>query len=73
MINKQTDMILAYLREHGSITPIEAMKEFGCMRLAARIADLKAAGYLINTFTEISRNKGGYKVRYARYELVEVK
>lgn len=72
-MDKQTDMILAYLREHGSITPIEAMKEFGCMRLAARIADLKAAGHLINTFTETSMNKGGYKVRYARYELVEGK
>lgn len=40
----QTDRILRHLREHGSITPLEALREFGCMRLGARIYDLKRAG-----------------------------
>ena len=36
MNNKKTqcEMILAYMEEVGSITPAEAMQEFGCMRLA---------------------------------------
>jgi len=43
----QTEAILMYLKEGNPITPLEALREFGCMRLAARIADLKAQGYQI--------------------------
>ena len=45
----QTEAILEYLQEGNPITPLEALREFGCMRLAARIADLKAKGYLIDS------------------------
>lgn len=38
-------MILLYLKEHGSITALDAIREFGCMRLAARISDLRERGY----------------------------
>ena len=37
----QADRILAYLKTHESITGLEALNLFGCMRIPARIADLK--------------------------------
>lgn len=43
----QCEKVLEYMKEFGSITPIEAMQDIGCMRLAARIADLVDQGYAI--------------------------
>lgn len=43
----QNEMILNHLRDHGSITPQEAMARYGCMRLGARIWDLKREGHAI--------------------------
>ena len=43
----QTDRILEYLLSGKSITPLEALNKFGCLRLGARIADIKAKGYLV--------------------------
>lgn len=43
----QTDRILEYLLEGHSITPLEALEKFRCLRLGARIADIKAKGYLV--------------------------
>ena len=37
----QNRQILAYLKNGGRITSLEALKMFGCMRLASRISDLK--------------------------------
>lgn len=45
----QKDACLAYLEEHGSITPLEALHEFGCFRLAAVIARLRDEGHIIKT------------------------
>lgn len=67
----QTQKILRYLNECGSITPLDALREFGCMRLGARIWDLKKAGYNIVSKKESSRNKYGERVSYARYTLKE--
>ena len=53
----QSDMILRYMHENGSITPWEAMREFGCMRLGARIWDLKKAGTTIITESLTERNR----------------
>lgn len=33
----QTERIIKHLKEHGSITPLEAIKEYGITRLGARI------------------------------------
>ena len=40
----QCDRILRHLEDAGSITQAEAMSEYGIMRLAARIADLRGRG-----------------------------
>ena len=67
----QCAKILEYIAVHGSITPKDADREFGCMRLASRISDLKKAGFKIHKEMETGKNKDGEKVRYARYKLVE--
>lgn len=36
----QTQRILAYLQEGNTITPLEALRKFSCLRLGARIADI---------------------------------
>lgn len=43
----QADRILEYMLAGNSITPLEALNRFGCLRLGARIADIKAKGYLV--------------------------
>lgn len=65
----QTEKVLLYLRENGSITPLDALREFGVMRLASRISDLKKQGYEITSRIETKKNHRGETVRYARYEL----
>lgn len=47
--NTQCNMILGFLKLNGSITPIQALEYHGCMRLGARIHDLRKKGYLIET------------------------
>ncbi len=37
----QTAQIKAWLLDRKSITPIDALREFGCFRLGARIWDLR--------------------------------
>ena len=46
-MKSQEEEILNYLKEGNSITPLEALKQFGCFRLGARIYELKARGYNI--------------------------
>lgn len=65
----QSERIMQYLRENGSITQIDALREFGCMRLASRISDLKAAGFPIKRTMESAKNRYGEAVSYARYSL----
>ena len=66
----QCERVLEYMEEFGSITPVEAMADLGCMRLAARISDLKeAAGYAIGKRTKLGKNRYGQSVSYAEYYL----
>lgn len=68
----QCDRILRHIRDYGSITSLEAMQEYGIMRLASRINDLKRRGYSIMVTTETSKNRYGEPTSYARYSLLEV-
>lgn len=67
--DSQCKMILFYMKEKGSITAQEAMKLCGCMRLAARIHDLRKKGIGIKTESHEYKNRAGNKVRYAIYSL----
>lgn len=68
---KQAERVLKYMRDFGSITQMEAIRDIGCMRLGARIFDLKREGYTIKKETETSKNRYGEDTSYARYRLVE--
>lgn len=63
----QNKLVLDYLQENGSITPREALDEFGIMRLGARVYELRQQGYPIKTKTTTSRNRYGETVNYATY------
>jgi len=69
MRESQAQMILRYITETGSITPVDAMREFACMRLSGRILDLRKLGYPIRTTMEDSVNRFGRRVSFARYSL----
>ena len=69
---KQTDLILMHMKKYGSITAKEAENEYGCMRLASRISDLRRMGVAINAEIVAGKNRHGGKTHYARYRLAEV-
>lgn len=53
----QTEMILADLKAGNSISSLEALKRYGCFRLAARINDLRNQGFTIHTTTKSLNGK----------------
>lgn len=65
----QCDKILFHLQTIGSITPVEALDQYGCFRLAARVADLKADGWPITSEIVQKNNRFGEVVRFAKYRL----
>ena len=69
----QCDMILRHLRDYGSITSLEAITEYGILRLASRINDLKNQGHNIVSETAVGKNRYGEKIRYSVYRLIEEK
>jgi hypothetical protein len=66
---KHCDLILQHMRTYGSINPKEAENEYGCMRLAARIKDLRNRGEEIETEIVKGLNRNGETTRYAVYRL----
>lgn len=48
---------------------MDALREFGCMRLAARMCDIKKMGYTVTKRMEKSNNRYGEPVTYARYTI----
>ncbi|NDV20848.1 hypothetical protein GO013_15665 [Pseudodesulfovibrio sp. JC047] len=53
----QADAILAHMQSGKPITQFEALNEYGCMRLASRIHDLRRAGNVIRC-TKIKTTRG---------------
>lgn len=63
----QKKMVLDYIREFGSITPLDAFKDLGVTRLASVIFTLREDGHDIHTEREYGKNRYGQPTRYARY------
>ena len=63
------DLIAEHLETYGSITTWEAIEQYGCTRLSARISDLRGLGWEISTAMETGRNRFGHTSNYARYTL----
>ncbi len=62
---RQQDMCLEYLKEYGSITPLEALSAFNSLRLSSLIFRLRNDGY--NIETKINENGKPFAV----YTLIE--
>lgn len=66
------DRVLQYMKENGSITSWEAIREFGATRLSAIIYNLRyKEGLNIITKNISDKNRYGDPVSYARYYLEE--
>lgn len=68
---RQTEMVLRHIKDYGSISPVEAMSEYGIMRLASRIHDLRKEGIDITVKIVQSKNRYGEPTHYAQYSLGE--
>ena len=49
----------------------EAVTEYGCYRLGARIWDLKAQGVPIKSETVTGKNRYGERTCFARYSIIK--
>lgn len=67
MKKTQNEKILDYIDEHGSITPVDAFRDLGITRLAARIHDLRMDGFSITGEMVEGQNRFGDKVRFMSY------
>lgn len=63
----QTEKVMKYMEQYGSITSAEALSELGIMRLASRISDLKQMGVEVKSVLIKGKNRFGEPIRYARY------
>ncbi len=67
----QNERILRYIREFGSITQLDALRDLGVMRLASRVSDLRRQGVKIVSKTEAVKNRYGETCHIKRYSLGE--
>lgn len=58
----QRNAILAHLQSGRPITPVEALSQYGCFRLAAVVHELRREGHAIRTDTRTHNGK-----RFAEY------
>ena len=65
----QTQRVYDYMKEFGSITPMQAIEDIGCFRLAARVAELRNEGIEVASEWLGKRNRYGETVRIKRYRL----
>ena len=63
----QKSMVLDYMEEFGSITPIDAFRDLGITRLSAIVFNLKEEGHDIVKVIETGKNRFGNRTGYARY------
>lgn len=67
----QRERVIQYIKDFGSITAWEAMKELGVMQLAARLCELKDEGYRFGKKLEKGKNRYGDPCHWTRYTLKE--
>ena len=68
----QCQLVLMHMKKYGSITHLEAEREYDCARLASRINELRRMGYAIKTEMVDGKGKHGRKTCYARYRLEDI-
>jgi len=65
----QANRVLEYLEKGQSITPLDAWKELGITRLAARVHELKRDGYVIDKKLISVTNRYSEKCNVAEYTM----
>lgn len=63
----QKEAILNYIRDFGSITPMQAFSDLGITKLATRIGEIRRNGYEIRVDTVKAENRYGKPIRFCRY------
>ena len=63
----QIDMIKQHFVDFGELTSLEAIREYGCTRLAAVVWKLIRRGWKFEKVLETSKNRYGHTVTYTRY------
>lgn len=63
----QRDKLIRHLNDFGTITTLEAFRDYGIMRPSARISEIKQRGYQVRTEMVKGVNRYGEPIRYARY------
>lgn len=58
----QNERILSYLQTGKRLTPLIALRRFGCLRLSGRIYELRALGHQIKS--ELVRRGGKWVSEY---------
>lgn len=67
----QCELVMQYIKTHGSITQLDAMLDLGVMRLASRISELKKRGEPIKVEMKTVYNRRQEKCLIAEYSLAE--
>jgi hypothetical protein len=63
----QSEMVLKYIDDFGSITQLEALNDLGIMRLASRVSDLRKSGIRLDSRMEAVKNRYCQTVYVKRY------
>lgn len=65
----QNSMILELL--HDWLSPAEAFRETGSMKLSTRVSDFRKAGYEIESRKVTKKNRFGKTIHYNEYRIKE--
>lgn len=66
----QREMIIKYIKDFGSITPMEAFRDLGITKLATRVSEMRKDGIEFEITKEVSKNRYGKSCSFARYKLI---
>ncbi|AFN39089.1 hypothetical protein G167_gp65 [Burkholderia phage BcepMigl] len=70
----QNALVLTHLKKVGPITPLEALRLHGIMRLGARVHELRESGHnIVTEMIKVQGRKGSKPARVARYSLARAK
>lgn len=71
MKTTQCQRILRHLKDYGEISSLDAMREYGILRLASRIHDLRKMGIAITSTTVSKKNRYDEITHFKVYRLDE--
>ena len=69
----QRQLILNYIREFGSITPMQAFADLGITKLSTRISEMKRDGINIKVDSVQQKNRYGKTITFSKYSMMEEK